>query len=201
MIAYLRGICQAVDAESLVVDVHGVGYLVFASERDLAQHRVGGDAQVLVHTVVREDALLLYGFCESAAREVFRALLTVPGVGPKGALALLSVLTPAEIVAAVHGDRVAQLIRAKGIGKRLAETIVVKLRDRLALEFGTAVEAVPPGPAVPETLARDLISALGNLGYKPAVADAAVDIAHKAAPEADFDTLLRASLALLRRPG
>ena len=200
MIAYLRGICQALDAESLVVDVHGVGYLVFCSERDLARHHLGGDVELLVHTVVREDALLLYGFADAAGRDVFRGLLTVPGVGPKGALALLSVLTPAEIVAAVHGDRVAQLTRAKGIGKRLAETIVVKLRDRLAIELGAGAQTPTQVPVAAGT-ARDLVSALGNLGYKPTVADAAVDMALKANPDADFDALLRASLALLRRPG
>jgi len=200
LIAYLRGICHSVDADSLIVDVHGVGYLVACSDRDLARHHIGSDVELLVHTVVREDAFLLYGFADAPGRDVFRALLTVPGVGPKGALALLSVLTPPELVAAVHGDHIAHLTRAKGIGKRLAETIVVKLRDRLAVEF--AATPLPASELPPESgLSSDLVSALGNLGYKAAVADAAVAMAHKASPDADFDTLLRASLALLRRPG
>lgn len=206
MIAYLRGICQAVDEEGIVVDVHGVGYRVFLSERDRALHQPGGDAEVLIHTIVREDAFALYGFATAAARDLFVLLLSVSGVGPKGALALLSAMTPQELAAAVEGERLALLTKAKGIGKRTAELIVVKLRGRLPVELlvpvarvtGTGTSAAQAG--VPATN-RDVLSALANLGYKAVVAEAALAQARESGAGPGFDAVLRATLALLRRPG
>lgn len=201
MIAYLRGICQAIDEEALVVDVRGVGYLVSVSERDRAQHQVGGDAELLVHTEVREDAIALYGFVSAADRDLFRALIGVPGVGPKAAMALLSALEPGPLAAAIQGEKLSELTKAKGIGKRTAETIVVKLRDRLPasaslLPSAAAVKAPPASP-----LGADLLSALINLGYRPQAAEAAAAQALADPTLTHFDAALRAALALLRRPG
>ncbi len=135
MIAWLRGRCQSVAVDHVVLDVAGVGYLVQASARDSATWAVGDEIEVLVHTVVREDAILLYGFGNVAARDLFTALVSVSGVGPKGALALLSELTPREIAMAIHNEQMSELVRAKGIGKRTAELIVVRLRERLPVDL------------------------------------------------------------------
>lgn len=199
MIAYLRGTCQAIDGDALVVDVRGVGYLVAVSEPDRLAHAVGADVELLIQTEVRQDAIALYGFATAGARDLFRALMSVSGVGPKAALALLSALEPAQLAAAIAGGQVATLVRAKGIGKKTAETIVVKLRDRLPI-----LAAVATKPAAASTvnvsLASDIESALINLGYRPQLAATAVQNVLAAQPNALFDPALRAALAQLRRP-
>ncbi len=201
MIAYLRGICQAIEDDAVVVDVRGVGYLVSVSERDRSQHQLGGDAELLVHTEVREDAIALYGFVTAADRDMFRALIGVPGVGPKAAMALISALEPGPLAAAIQGEKLSELTKAKGIGKRTAETIVVKLRDRLpasaSLQPATGAAKVPLG----SPLLADLLSALINLGYRPQAAETAAAQALADPANGHFDAALRASLALLRRPG
>lgn len=198
MIAYLRGICQAVEDDAVVVDVGGVGYLVYVCEPDRLRHHAGGDAELLVHTEVREDAIALFGFSTAAMREMFRALLSVSGVGPKAALALLSALEPAALADAIVAGRIADLTRAKGIGKKTAETIVVKLRDRLPA-VGPA--SAPRAKLGAHPLAADLTSALINLGFRPQSADAACAQVLADKPDATLDGALRAALAVLRRPG
>jgi len=202
MIGYLRGVCHSLEDDHLLLDVHGVGYQVFVSERDLALHRPGGDAELLVHTEVREDALLLYGFADRPHREMFRSLLGVSGVGPRAAMALLSALTPGEIARAVEDEKAPLLTKAKGVGKRTAELIVVKLKGRLPPELllGVAPTASAPPLSGHSPYARDVLSALGNLGYKTATAEAALAQALDSHPGADLSTLLRAALGWLRRP-
>jgi Holliday junction DNA helicase RuvA len=200
VIAWLRGICQSTEDDHIVLDVQGVGYRVFVSDRDRAGFRIGVSAEVSIHMTVREDAMLLYGFATPAGREVFRALVSVPGLGPKGAMSLLSTLSLAEIAAAVAVNRVTDLMRAKGIGKRLAETIVVKLRDRLDVSLPALELAVAGAPPSADAVARDVLSALANLGYKPAAAESVLADVRKANPQASFDDLMRAALGQLRRP-
>ena len=200
MIAYLRGICQGIEEDAVIIDVRGVGYLVSVSERDRSQHQLGRDTELLVHTEVREDAIALFGFVASADRDMFRALTGVPGVGPKAAMALLSALEPGPLAAAIQGEKLNELTKAKGIGKRTAETIVVKLRDRLpasASGFGAAVPAKAIGGS---WLVADLHSALVNLGYRPQAAESAVAQALADPSANSFDQALRTALGLLRRP-
>lgn len=204
MIAYLKGRCQALGPDHAVIDVGGVGYLVFMAARDTAAFAPGGEIEVMVHTVVREDALQLYGFRTIAARELFLALVSVPGVGPKGALALLSELSPREIALAIHHDRARELTKARGIGKRTAELLVVRLRDRLPVELlvdgeATDGERVPSAAASPSDAVADACSALVNLGYKPLEARQALEQVQADGASDDFAALLRSSLALLRR--
>jgi len=201
MIGYLRGVCQEIADDHLIVDVHGVGYEVFVSDRDIAAHAVGGDCELRVHTVVREDAFLLYGFSELSSRSLFRHLLTVPNIGPKAALAILSAMTPGQAARAIQDQDIALLTKAKGIGKRGAETIVVKLRDRLPPELLAehASAGVPFKAKAADMVTREVQSALINLGYKPANADAAIALAIENGA-AGFDAVLRATLASLRRP-
>ncbi len=202
MIAWLSGEVIAVQEDHLVLNVQGVGYRVFASDRDLANWPKDTAVAIHIHTVVREDAILLYGFASPQGREMYRALTSVPGVGPKSAMALLSTLAPAQIAAAVALDRAADLTKAKGIGKRLAETIVVKLKDRLPVDLDTVQRVAGAVPvASGQAVIADVLSALANLGYRANLADAAVAEARKHAPDAGFDDLLKRCLSSLRRPG
>lgn len=202
MIAYLRGVCHSIDGDAVVVDVHGVGYLVSVSDPDRALCTPGGDVELLIHTEVREDAFLLYGFRTVGAREVFRSLTSVSGVGPKAAMALLSALVPAQLADAIRRGDTALLCKAKGVGKKLAEVLVAKLHDRLpAVGLSPTELAVAPVTTVRPPAHGDVLSALVNLGFRPQAADQALAQAAALRPDAGFDDLLRSCLALLRRPG
>lgn len=202
MIAWLRGVVRDRGEESVVLDVHGVGWLVTVSRADAAALPDGEPAELLIHMVVREDAMQLYGFRTAAARELFVALTSVPGVGPKGAMALLGDSAPELVARAIHDEDVRTLTKAKGVGKRTAELIVVKLRERLPtslLDAPSSAAAPATGPA--QRVQADVESALVHLGYRPADARAAVTavLADGVDPSVDFDRLLRSALALLRR--
>lgn len=170
MIAFLSGLIIQQDTASCVIDVNGVGYLVAASARTLA---VLPDppvkVQLLVETVVREDAILLYGFRENAEREWFRLLTSVQGVGAKVALAILSILSPGELVTALSTADKASLTRAAGVGGRLAERILTELRDKAGKMPGGGDAVAVPGQASAEgagTIESDALLALTGLGFR-----------------------------------
>jgi Holliday junction DNA helicase RuvA len=165
MIARLRGKPVARTAEGLVLDVGGVGYLVAATTGAL--RKADGAAEVTVDTYlhVREDVLQLYGFADAAERELFVQLLSVNGVGPKVALAILSSATPADLRRAIAREDAARFQAIPGIGKKTAERIVLELKEKL----GTVVEAAPA--AAGDLLARD---ALVELGWSVADAERAL---------------------------
>jgi Holliday junction DNA helicase RuvA len=190
MIALLTGRIEALADGACVVDVNGVGYLVHASTRTLATlPRPPEAARLLVETHVREDAILLYGFADSAERDWFRLLTTVQGVGGRVALSILSTLAPRDLIAALSaGDR-ASLSRAAGVGARLAARLVTELRDK--------VGAMPAGTAGPEA---DATSALVNLGYRQPEAQAAVARAAERLGETPgLDALIREALRDMAR--
>jgi Holliday junction DNA helicase RuvA len=196
MIASLAGIVEQVGAESVVVDVGGVGYLVFAASRTLARLPARGEPiRLLIETHVREDHIHLYGFADEAERGWFRLLTTVQGVGAKTALAVLSALAPDALTTAVMAQDKAALTQAGGVGRKLAQRIVMELRDKLGdVALGPAVaadDAASAGSAV----AGDAVSALVNLGYARTDAFTAVSAAARAlGREARLDALLKASL-------
>jgi len=196
MIASLAGIVEQVGAESVVVDVGGVGYLVFAASRTLARLPARGEPiRLLIETHVREDHIHLYGFADEAERGWFRLLTTVQGVGAKTALAVLSALAPDALTTAVMAQDKAALTQAAGVGRKLAQRIVMELRDKLGdIALGPAMaadEAARAGSAV----AGDAVSALVNLGYPRTDAFTAVSAAARAlGSEARLDALLKASL-------
>ncbi len=208
MIAWLSGVCHRIASDHIVLDVSGVGYEVFVTERDLETLKNGAVLALSIHTVVREDALLLYGFVELAARDLFRLLTSVSGVGPKGALALLSCLSPAEIAHTIHAGQPGPLTNAKGIGKRTSELLIVRLRDRLPVELLAELpeEQTSPTPrSLRPPIADDAISALIHLGYKSPIAASTID-ALLEGPEAatragDLGALITAALAALRIDG
>jgi Holliday junction DNA helicase RuvA len=205
MIATLRGTVEQVAEGSCVIDVGGVGYLVFASSRTLAALPPGGVVSILVDTQVREDAIALYGFATGAERAWFRLLTTVQGVGAKVALALLSALSPAQLVAAIAaGDRAA-LSRAPGVGAKLAVRLCSELRDKIgSMPGGGMGDAVLAGAvssgAAPQGPVAEALSALLNLGYRRAEAEAALAgvVAAQGADTA-LDGLIRGGLKALAR--
>jgi Holliday junction DNA helicase RuvA len=184
---------------TLVLDVRGVGYeltvplgTVGRATPD-ASHDGGGAVTLFVHTHVREDAFVLYGFATREDRAVFRQLIGVSNIGPKIALSILGALPVAELAHAVHHGEVAKLTRVPGVGKKTAERIVLELKDRLPRAH--VVEAAD-GVAVAGTgLRDDLLSALMNLGYHRPLAEKAVDAALKTTGrEAGFERTLKQAL-------
>ncbi len=194
MIAQLTGRVDALSDGSCVIDVGGVGYLVQASSRTLsALPAAPAPAKLLVETYVREDAIILYGFADSTERDWFRLLTTVQGVGGKVALAILSALSPKDLIVAISAGDKASLTRAPGVGPRLAVRLLTELRDKTgAMPTSTGVSYTPIAAATP---ADDALSALVNLGYRRAEAQQAVArVLDRLGDTATLDVLIRDSL-------
>jgi holliday junction DNA helicase RuvA len=199
MIAKLTGILDHIGPEGAVIDVHGVGYLVFASTRTLGQlPPSGGPARLLIETHVREDHIHLYGFADAAERDWFRLLTTVQGVGAKVALAILSAVAPDELTLAIVSQDRTTLARADGVGPKLAARIVNELKDKvgsLALAVTNATAPAPHAAVNDPGATGDAVSALVNLGYRRAEAFGAVAAAsRRLGGEAKVDALIRAGL-------
>lgn len=181
MIARLKGLVDDLGEDWVIVDVGGVGYLVFASARTLNALPGKGEAVSLdVETHVREDHIHLYGFTGPAEKEQFTLLTSVQGVGAKMGLAILSVLGPQDLADAIAGGDKTALARANGVGPKLAQRIINELADKMpalppaGLERGGAKPTAGPGGKAGAGVGADAVSALVNLGYKPADAQAAV---------------------------
>ena len=202
MIAKLKGLIDSVDDGGAVIDVNGVGYLVSASARTLRDLVVGAEATMLVETIVREDAIALYGFLQTAERDWFRILTTVQGVGARVALSILSTLSPDEIARAIAAQDRATLSRPAGVGPKLAARLATELKDKAAA-FGIAPvgKGAAAQPAVPTgSVNEDAVSALVNLDYKRVEAFGAVARATQRLGEgAKFDDVIRAALQELAR--
>ena len=193
MIARLTGILAETSAEGAVLDVAGVGYAVLASSRTLdAIGPLGGEVMLLTELQVREDSMTLFGFGSAGEREAFRQLTGVQGVGGRVALAILSTLDPAELAAAIaHGDK-AMVARANGVGPKLAQRIVNELAGKMG---SPALAATAGSPAPRGGAAHDALSALANLGLKPAEASSAVAAAASdLGADATLDALVRLAL-------
>lgn len=204
MIGKLKGVVDEIGDDHLILDVHGVGYLVFAPARVLQGLPGRGEAAVLhIETLVREDLIRLYGFSSATEKAWFQLLVTVQGVGAKVALAALGVMRASELANAVALGDTAQIARAPGIGKRVAERIVTELKSKApafaSVDAGTIAASQQASAAVP-TAVGDAVSALVNLGYQQAQASAAVAAAVKSAGEgAEAATLIRLGLKELAR--
>jgi Holliday junction DNA helicase RuvA len=191
MIARLSGTLAEIGADTAVIDVGGVGYQVHASARTLdALGPVGGDVLILTELQVREDAWTLFGFGTAAERDTFRTLTSVQGVGGKVALAILSALSPDELARAVAQEDKAMIGRANGVGPKLAARIANELKGKLGpVGLGGGAPAPRAGAAA------DALSALANLGFKPADASAAVNAAQdELGADASLDALVRLAL-------
>ena len=193
MIAYLKGVLHSTTADHAVIEVGGIGYLVGASSRTLAALGPVGEA-VMVHTemLVGEDFQRLVGFARADERDWFRLLTGVQGVGARVALAILSALEPGELNRAVAAQDEAMVARANGVGPKLAERIVRELKDKaggITLGPAAAAQVAPAGAS------GDAVSALLNLGFRPAEATAAVTAAEdELGAGATLDALVRLAL-------
>ncbi|KTD43263.1 Holliday junction branch migration protein RuvA [Legionella quateirensis] len=168
MIGWLNG--QIVDKHQpgkIVLDVNGVGYDVETSLNTFFQLEGSSSAVGLhIHTVVREDALLLYGFLDKQERSLFRALIKVNGVGPKVAMAVLSSISPNEFIQCIHQENAVLLTKLPGIGKKTAERLVVEMRDSIK-QFGEVQSDSMHQQKHKMSSQDEAISALEALGYKP----------------------------------
>ena len=197
MIARLSGTLLEKRGDTAILDVSGVGYLVHVSQQSVAQlGPEGGRVQLRIHTHVREDALALYGFTGEDEEELFHRLIEVSGVGPRLALNILSGMPAAELASALVGGEIARLTKISGVGKKTAERLVVELKDKLktssllANKAGRATAPVAPDEA--------LLSALLNLGYRPATAERTAEAVRRSlGPGAPLEAQLREALKLI----
>jgi Holliday junction DNA helicase RuvA len=199
VIAHLRGTIHEKSPNRIVIDVSGVGYDVFVP---LSTFYGLGDAgagiALRVHTHVREDALVLYGFATLVEQELFERLISVGGIGPKVALAVLSGIEPQDLIRAIERGDVARLTAIPGVGKKTAERIVLELKDRLPRVPAPAVasaDAVGDRSGVRD----DVLSALVNLGYHRPLAEKAAASAVRIAPDAGFERTLKQALRELAK--
>lgn len=202
MIASLRGVLAEKGPAHCVVEVSGVGYLVSVSSQTARALPATGEAVHLhTHQVVREDALQLYGFADPEERCLFELLITVSGVGPKVALAVLSGLPPAALARAIREENIALLVGIPGVGRKTAERLVVELRDKL--EPAVTAQASTPaadGRGIPRSEQfDDAVAALVRLGYSPAQAQEAVRRVAATEDDPSVETLVRQSLARLSK--
>ncbi len=215
MIAKLKGIIDTIGEEYCVVDVNGVGYLVFASSKTLSRLHKGEATALMIETIVREDNISLFGFADAWEKEWFNTLTKVQGVGAKVCLSILSVLSPTQLAQAVSAQDKASFTRAAGVGPKLAARIVTELKDKIvtipivdsikevdmssnltpsdeAESYATAVTSLQS--AENPMMIDDAISALMNLGYQRLEAYKAVNKVAMENPEADTSALIKAAL-------
>ena len=197
MISHLRGRLLSLTPELAVVDVHDVGYAVslpLPTYYELQKLPPGAEVSLFVHTHVREDALALYGFWTERERALFERLITVSGVGPRLARAILSGLPPEVLLAALAAGDVARLTRIPGVGRKTAERLVLELREK-----ATELAATPVAGATRQPDDEDLLVALVNLGYRRADAEKALADVRRESAGATVPELLRMSLKRLAR--
>lgn len=199
MIASVRGSVLHTGLDRVVVEVGGVGMLVHTTPGTAASVRRGQEAALSTTLVVREDSLTLYGFANTDERDMFEQVQTVSGVGPRLALAMLSVMPPDRIRAAISGSDIAGLTKVPGIGKKGAERMVLELRDKIGMPRGGEGTAAPVRSAAPAW--RDQVTeALVGLGWSAKQADDAVKrVADEAGAEPNVSEMLRAALRELGR--
>ena len=196
MIAHLRGKLLSKEPGQAIVEAAGVGYDVAISVPTFtALPSLGAETALHIHTQVSEDQIALFGFLDREEKRLFERLITVSGVGPRLAIKMLSGLSPERTVQAIRGQDHAQLTRIPGVGKKLAERLVVELKDKLN-DFAAA----PARTAVAGAAVDDVLSALVNLGYQQPASEKAIEqaIAKDAALKDNFDELFRAALKVIR---
>ena len=203
MIAYLSGKLLEKEANSVIVDVGGVGYEVsipLSTFYELGE--VGDEVQLRIFTNVREDAIQLFGFHTARERDIYLKLISVQGIGAKSGIAMLSGMNADEIVAAIRTENLGKLTAIPGVGKKTAERLVIELRDKIGelakgIPAGTSMSAVSGVGA--DDVYDDALSALVNLGYQRNAAEKALQQARQEGVEASVQKLLRAALQKLAK--
>lgn len=196
MISSVRGEVLTVGLDHAVIEVGGVGLAVFATPATLATLRRGTSARLATALVVREESLTLFGFVDDDQRDMFGLLQSVAGIGPRMALATLAVLDPDPLSHALIGGDVAALTRVPGIGPKVAQRMVLELKDKVAVPGRVAPGVAAPG-ASGNPRRDQVVEALLGLGFPVKPAETAVDEALVASGDADASTLLRSALATL----
>lgn len=210
MIAKLKGIIDTIGEDYCIIDVNGVGYLVYTSGKTLGRLKIGDYTALLIETVVREDSITLFGFYDALEKEWFSVLTKVQGVGAKVGLSILSALTPFQLAQAVASQDKSSFARANGVGPKLAARLAVELKDKIVMApmesvnkadmpqldniSEPVVEIKNDNPEPDSRLTEDLISALSNLGYQRIDAYRAVTKVVAENPEDDFSSLLKKAL-------
>ena len=200
MIGYLRGRLHSKEPGGIVVEAGGIGYAVevpLSTYYELGE--LGIEVELLIHTHVREDAIVLFGFNTAGERSLFRKLNAVSGVGPRLALAILGGMGPAEFLDSVDAGDLGRIVAVPGIGRKTAERLVLEFKDKvtqLRAELGVDPTTAPTG--MTSSLQADVVSALENLGYKTALAEKAVrNASAELASDATFESLLKRALVSL----
>jgi len=204
VIAHLRGRIFDKQPNRILVDVNGVGYDVAVPLSTFyGLGDAGAEIALRIHTHVREDALLLYGFATRLEQELFERLISVSGIGPKVALAVLSGIEPGDLIKAIERGDLARLTAIPGVGKKTSERIVLELKDRLPRAIVEAAATTGDEPASGSAAVRDdVLSALVNLGYHRPLAEKAVEAAIKMlgpASDAGFERMLKQALRELSK--
>ncbi len=200
MIAFLRGRVLDKQPNVLIVDVQGVGYEVhvpLSTYYDVGD--AGADVALRIYTHVREEAFHLYGFLTTIEQQLFERLITISGIGPKLAIAVLSGIEPRDLIGAVQRGDIARLTGIPGVGRKTAERMILELKDRLAQLDVTSGAGEPVSAAPGERLRDDVLSALQNLGYHRPLAEKAVDSMLSSTSEPSFEQALKATLRELMR--
>jgi Holliday junction DNA helicase RuvA len=199
MIAHLRGRLLEKHPNRVIIDVQGVGYeahVPLSTFYEMAEP--GSEIALRIHTHVREDALLLYGFATLLELQIFERLISVSGIGPKLALAVLSGIETTELVTAIRQADVARLTGIPGIGKKTAERIGLELKDKMAAMIPAETGALPAG-GTDETLRTDVLSALINLGYHRPLAERALEASMRTCKDPSFERILKQALRELAK--
>jgi Holliday junction DNA helicase RuvA len=198
MIAWVEGVLREKAPTRIVVDVHGVGYeLLISLHTYSALPDAGKTVSLHVHTAMRSESIALFGFARALERDVFELLLRTSRVGPKLAQTVLSGMDPESLLAAIQSSDVVRLVKVPGVGKKLAERLIVELRERAAELGALAADDTPHGAAAPAAH-DEALSALVNLGYPRAKAERVVELAaEEAGEDASIDSLIRAALRSL----
>ena len=170
MLYHVEGVVTDIDSNLVVVDCHGVGFALNASLNTIAAVRVGDKAKLYIYESVREDAFDLFGFASREEKRCFEMLIGISGVGPKAAVSVLSSNSPTQLALAVLNDDIKALSNAPGIGKKIAQRIILELKDKIAKEssgvdLGAALPASPVAPAADNPARQDAVAALAVLGY------------------------------------
>jgi len=201
MIGFLSGKILEKDANTVLVDVGGVGYEVtipLSTFYDLGE--IGSNVSLRIFTHVREDALQLFGFKTVRERDLYLKLISVQGIGAKSGITMLSGMSADEIVTAIRTNNIARLTSIPGVGKKTAERMVIELRDKIAeLSIGAAAGAASPHETSADAVFDDALSALVNLGYQRNAAEKALQESAKDGTELTVQKLLRSALQRLAK--
>ena len=197
MISHIRGVVEYISNGAVVVEAHGVGYCLNVTAQTLASVKPGDEALLFTHLNMREDGVSLFGFLTQDELDMFGLLITVSGVGPKVALGVLNTMKPKEISLAILTEDAGAFVKAPGIGKKTAQMIIFKLKDRVTAESASAAYDAQMKLGEQTDAKRDAIEALIHLGYSKN--EALRSVLEIALPEMKTDQIIRQALRQLNR--